>query len=144
MKVAALVNTYVAYKRSLGMRYRSQAAVLNAFARSVGDLDIRQVTADLALAFIAGKGAVTAAWQVRFHVLNGLYRFAPLPRPRCYLSFTDLSAHDPTAENSLHLLNGRDQAAFIRDGFISDLQRSAESDNIPHVIPPPLRFRATD
>jgi integrase/recombinase XerD len=76
MKVAPLINTYVASKRSLGMRYRSQAAVLNAFARSVGDLDIREVTPDMALTFIAGKGAVTTAWQKRFEALNGLYRFA--------------------------------------------------------------------
>jgi site-specific recombinase XerD len=131
MKVAALVNTYVASKRSLGMRYRSQAASLNAFARSVGDTDIREVTADMALAFIAGKGTVTTAWQVRFNDLNGLYRFAicrglvaisPLPavRPTIppsrtpYIYSTDEIRRLLSATDSLTASNDRLKATTLR------------------------------
>jgi len=132
MKVADLVNTYVAYKRSLGMRYRSQAAFLNAFTRSVGDADIREVTPSMILAFIAGKGTITTTWQVRFNVLNGLYQFAicrglvaiaPLPtvRPAIpstrppYIYSTDeikllLSATDSLARGSKNRL----RAATLR------------------------------
>jgi integrase/recombinase XerD len=76
VKVATLVNDYVGFKRALGMRYRSQGAVLNAFARSMGDIKIGEVTSAATQAFIAGRGPLTASWHQRFTALNGLYRFA--------------------------------------------------------------------
>jgi integrase/recombinase XerD len=76
VKVTTLVNDYVGFKRALGMRYRSEGAVLNAFARSMGDIEIVEVTSAAAQAFIAGHGPLTATWHKKFAALNGLYRFA--------------------------------------------------------------------
>ncbi len=76
MKVATLVDMYVDFKRSLGMRYRTQSEYLNAFARSVGDIEISEVTSAAVHAFIAGRGPLTASWHQRYAALNGLYRFA--------------------------------------------------------------------
>jgi integrase/recombinase XerD len=59
MRLHDLVETYIAYKRSLGMRYRSQAAVLRAYGRAMGDVAIQEVKPESVLAFIRGTRPVT-------------------------------------------------------------------------------------
>jgi site-specific recombinase XerD len=75
MTLAACIQTYVAFKRSLGMRFRSEAAELRAFGRTMGDLDIADVTPDAVRAFLAGTGPVTAFWRQKWIILRGFYRF---------------------------------------------------------------------
>jgi len=76
MKLAELVDTYADFKRSLGMRYRSQGAYLDAFARQIGNIELNEVSPQAVLAFINGDGPVTASWHQKYSVLNGLYRYA--------------------------------------------------------------------
>ena len=76
MKLAELVRTYVDFKRSLGMRYRSQGAYLHAFSRQTGNIELNEVTPQAVLAFINGDGPLTASWHQKHSVLNGLYRYA--------------------------------------------------------------------
>lgn len=76
MKLHDLVEAYIDYKRSLGMRLRSQAAVLQAYCRLMGDISIAEVKPESVLAFIAGTGPVTARWLETYRVLTGLYHYA--------------------------------------------------------------------
>lgn len=76
MKLHDLVEAYIDYKRSLGMRLRSQAAVLRAFCRYMGDICVDDVKAESVLAFVAGTGPVTTRWFETYRVLAGLYQFA--------------------------------------------------------------------
>ena len=76
MKLHDLVEAYIDYKRSLGMRLRSQAAVLRAYCRYMGDIGIEEVKAESVLAFVAGTGAVTTRWLETYTVLAGLYQYA--------------------------------------------------------------------
>ena len=76
MKLHEIVEAYIDYKHSLGMRYRSQAAVLRAFHRAMGDITIAEVTSESVLAFIAGTGPITARWIENYRVLGGFYRYA--------------------------------------------------------------------
>jgi integrase/recombinase XerD len=76
MRLHDLVETYIAYKRSLGMRYRSQVAVLRAYCRVMGDVAIEEVRPDAVLAFITGTGPITARWIEYRRVLAGFYRYA--------------------------------------------------------------------
>jgi len=76
MKVSNLVDAYVSYRQSLGMRYRTQANFLKSFVRATGDIDIREVRSDTIRPLLTVKGRVTASWEPRFSTLNGLYRFA--------------------------------------------------------------------
>jgi integrase/recombinase XerD len=76
MRLHDLVEIYIAYKQSLGMRYRSQVAVLRAYCRAMGDVAIEEVRAESVLAFITGTGPVTARWMEYYRVLGGLYRYA--------------------------------------------------------------------
>jgi len=76
MKLHALVEAYIDYKQSLGMRFRSQAAVLRAFKRAMGDIALTEVKPESVLAFIAGTGPITARWRENHRVLGGFYRYA--------------------------------------------------------------------
>jgi integrase/recombinase XerD len=76
MKLHDLVEAYIDYKRSLGMRLRSQAAVLQSYCRHMGDICVDDVKAESVLAFVAGTGPVTTRWFETYTVLAGLYQYA--------------------------------------------------------------------
>ena len=76
MRLHDLVNVYVDYKHSLGMRFRSQAPVLRAYCRAMGDIPVEEVKPECVLAFISGTGPLTARWLEYHRVLGGLYRYA--------------------------------------------------------------------
>jgi integrase/recombinase XerD len=83
MKVSDLVDSYVSYRRSLGMRYHTQADFLKSFVRAAGDTDIREVRPDTIRGLLVVKGRVTASWEQRHSTLSGLYRFAIRPQIPC-------------------------------------------------------------
>jgi len=76
MTLAECIDAYVAFKRSLGMRFRAEAELLQAFSRTVGPIDLAAVTPDAVRAFVAGAGPVTAFWRQQWIILRGFYRFA--------------------------------------------------------------------
>jgi integrase/recombinase XerD len=76
MRLHDIVEAYIDYRHSLGMRFRSQAAVLRAFCCAVGDISIAEVTPESVLAFIARTGPVTARWIENYRVLGGFYNYA--------------------------------------------------------------------
>lgn len=76
MKVIQVVDEYITFKQSMGMRFGSEARHLRAFCRAVGDRDISHVDPGAALAFIAGTGPVTSFWHRKFETLTRFYRFA--------------------------------------------------------------------
>jgi integrase/recombinase XerD len=76
MKLCAVVAEYVRHKRSLGMRFNTEARTLTSFCRALGDVTMARVKSDGVHAFLAGSGPVTAFWGLKHSVLCGLYRFA--------------------------------------------------------------------
>jgi integrase/recombinase XerD len=94
MTLSDLIERYVTFKRSLGLIYRSEAQVLQAFCRAVGDRDVIEVDPSQVRAYLDGEGPITSSWHTKFRVLHGLYQFAlgrgyversPLPTvlPKC-------------------------------------------------------------
>jgi len=94
MKLHQHVTEYIAFKQALGGRFQTEARILKAFSRAMGDVDITEVESTSVQAFIAGKGAVTSFWHQKFGVLARFYRFlmirnyidsTPLPKtvPKC-------------------------------------------------------------
>lgn len=86
MKIKNLVQRYVETRRVLGMRFRSEAVILNSFARIVGSKDATDVSPAEVRGFLNGKGPLTTYWYHKASALRGLFRFA---RERGYM------AHDP-------------------------------------------------
>ncbi len=76
MKLAHAVATYVAYKQSLGIRFVTDARTLTSFCRTLGEIEMDQVSADRVSAFLAGTGPVTRFWHRKLDALRGFYRFA--------------------------------------------------------------------
>lgn len=76
MKLIDLVNSYVALKRSLGMRFASQPRALRRFCRVLGDLDVGQVTTEAVRAFLDGDRPLTNTWFLNYRLLHGLFSFA--------------------------------------------------------------------
>jgi integrase/recombinase XerD len=76
MKLTQVIRDYVDLKQAMGSRFHTEAVILKAFARSVGDLAITEVTAEHVHAYVAGHGPVTRFWHHKHSVLQGLYRFA--------------------------------------------------------------------
>ena len=76
MKLSALASQYVSYKQGMGMRFHPEARTMNSFCRSVGDIDMAEITADCVHAYIAGAGPITRFWHRQYEVLRGFDRFA--------------------------------------------------------------------
>jgi integrase/recombinase XerD len=76
MKLRRVVETYIAFKRALGVRLESEARVLRAFCRSMGDTDVQDVKPNAVRAFIAGTGPITRTWKQKASVLRSFYRYA--------------------------------------------------------------------
>ena len=107
MSLREVVEAYIAFKRALGARLDSEARVLRAFCRSVGEIDMANVKSDLVLAFIAGTGPVTNTWKQKASVLRSFYRYAV---GRGFAA----SAPLPTLTHGSHLLHHRAQATAGR------------------------------
>ena len=76
MRLRDSVEAYIAYKRSLGMRFVSDAAVLRSFCKAMGEIAVEAVRPEPVLAFIAGAGPITTRWGLKFYILRGFYRHA--------------------------------------------------------------------
>lgn len=76
MKLTTLVTTYVAFKRSLGMRFISDANLLRAYCRAMGGIDVAAVAPGAVRAFLAGPGPVTTYWHQKYKSLSSFYRYA--------------------------------------------------------------------
>lgn len=75
MKLQQAVAQYVSHKRSLGMQCQTMARQLRAFCKASGDVNVDEVGAETAHAFIYGSGPVTSNLHGKFHVLRGFYRY---------------------------------------------------------------------
>ena len=76
MMLAQAVADYVTLKQALGMRFRTEARILTAFARALGAVALREVTPQAVQAYLAGPGPLTTFWHRKFEALTGFYRFA--------------------------------------------------------------------
>jgi len=76
MKLHDLAETYIGYERALGLRFRTETKELRSFCRAMGDITTEEVRPEVVLAFIAGRGPVTARWVQKYRVLGRFYRYA--------------------------------------------------------------------
>ena len=76
MKISALVTEYIIVKKAMGMRFRAESVILNAFCRAMNDIDIVKVNPESVQDYLRGTGPITTFWHRKFEALNGFYRFA--------------------------------------------------------------------
>jgi len=92
MKLKQAVEHYVSHKQSLGMQCQTMARQLRAFCKASGDVNVDEVRAETAHAFIYGSGPVTSNLHSKFHVLCGFYRYL---LSRGYVTSTPLPVQIP-------------------------------------------------
>jgi len=75
MKLRKVIDSYIAYKRSLGMRVRYDERVLGFFHNDMGDIDIDCVDPQAVLAF-TGDATRPGRWRTYHNLLARFYRYA--------------------------------------------------------------------
>lgn len=75
MKLRKVIISYIAYKRSLGMRMRNEERVLGFFYNAMGDIELDRADPQAVLAFI-GDAARPGRWRTYYGVVGSFYRYA--------------------------------------------------------------------
>jgi site-specific recombinase XerD len=105
----------------MGMRFRAESVILNAFCRAMGDIDLAQVSPSSVAHYLAGAGPITAFWHRKFEALSGFYRYAvsrgftswsPLPTilPKRPAAFTPYIYTDAAYQRLLAMTSLLDQS----------------------------------
>jgi integrase/recombinase XerD len=77
MRLDIAIANYTAYRRALGVRFRSQGDWLKSFCRAIGgETELTGILPEQVNRFINGTGPITSAWHVKYKVLTGLYHYA--------------------------------------------------------------------
>lgn len=78
MRLVELVDRYVAYRKALGEKFRTNETYLKAFCAAAGrDTPIGSISEETVRSFLYGRsGMVTTGWFVKHTALSGLYRYA--------------------------------------------------------------------
>ncbi len=73
MKIKDLINRYVAYRRSLGEKFKTNASVLSHFGRYVGEhTEFESLTEEKVTGYLySGNDTVTANWFGRYGAMKG-------------------------------------------------------------------------
>jgi len=75
MKLGELISDYVGFKQSLGMSFETNASLLRAFCRMVGNAEVEQINFDSILRYLYGNGGASYCYR-KYQALSGLYRYA--------------------------------------------------------------------
>lgn len=75
MKLSEGIDEYVTRKRAAGLIYLSEACMLNAFLRNIGDCEMSEITASDVLLFLNCRPAVSNSWLRKYRLLMHLFEF---------------------------------------------------------------------
>lgn len=77
MKLKPLILNYIAYRKSIGEKFRTNGDYLKALCRSLGDdIDIKDISTEMVAEFLYGNSPVTSAWFIKHTALFGFYEYA--------------------------------------------------------------------
>jgi integrase/recombinase XerD len=77
MNIGELVTHYIAFRRTLGEKCKTNESILRSFCRAVGpQTSIAHIGAEVVVVFLNGSGSVTSGWFNKYQALKGFLRFA--------------------------------------------------------------------
>jgi integrase/recombinase XerD len=76
MSTASTIAEYIRHKRSLGMRFFVEAAILSAFRRSVGKMPLRDISPVIITRFVHREGTSDRTIAKKYSALKGFFRYA--------------------------------------------------------------------
>jgi integrase/recombinase XerD len=94
MTLAQGIADYIALKQAMGSRFRTEASILKAFGKAMGEVAIADVQSERVAGYLAGAGPVTRYWHRKYEALGGFYRFAV---GRGYVAVAPLPTQVPKA-----------------------------------------------
>jgi hypothetical protein len=75
MRLHKVVDGYLTYKKSLGMRFKNEGFALRAFCRAMGDIELGHADPAAVLAFI-GDSRMPGRWRCYYRIFKSFYRYA--------------------------------------------------------------------
>lgn len=76
MTLGHAITQYIDFNQSVGMRFQVDAALLRAFHRHAGEVDIAAVSPDVLAAFLQPRHRVTSTWLMKHRALRRFYQHA--------------------------------------------------------------------
>ena len=76
MTLATVIAAYVDLNQSMGRRFQVDAALLRAFQRHAGDVELAAVTPEAMSAFLQPRAQVTSTWLMKHRALRRLFQYA--------------------------------------------------------------------
>jgi site-specific recombinase XerD len=73
--LAGAIAHYIDLNQSMGMRFHVDAAMLNAFHRHAGDVDLAAITPEVIVAFLQPRRQVTSTWLMKHRALRRFYQY---------------------------------------------------------------------
>jgi integrase/recombinase XerD len=113
MKLSACIESYVNYRRSLGVCFHGEQVRLRTFGGVMGDIEVARVTQAAVRRYLDGKGPVTSFWLSKYHTLTGLFRFA-ISRGHIVNSPLPVTKPRPTATFVPYIYSLDDMRALLR------------------------------
>lgn len=72
--LADAIAHYIDLNQSMGMRFHVDAAMLKAFHRHAGDVDLAAITPEVIVAFLQPRHRVTSTWLMKHRALRRFYQ----------------------------------------------------------------------
>jgi len=76
MTLGHAITQYIDFNQSVGMRFQVDAALLRAFHRHAGEVDVAAVSPDVLAAFLQPRQRVTSTWLMKQRALRRFYQHA--------------------------------------------------------------------
>ena len=75
MTLAVAIANYIDLNQSMGMRFHVDAAILKAFHRHAGEIDLAAITPEVIVAFLQPRRQVTSTWFMKHRALRRFYQY---------------------------------------------------------------------
>ena len=76
MTLGDAIARYVTFNQSVGMRFQVDAAILTAFHRHAGNVDLTAISPEVVAAFLQPRHRVTSTWLMKHRALRRFYQSA--------------------------------------------------------------------
>ena len=122
MNLLAAIEAYLIVKRALGAVFSVDARILLSFARSIGDVSLEVISAELCLSFCKGRGSPTRFWARKHEALRGFFRYVVA---RGHLSVSPLVEPCPRIRSTFQaFIYSRDELRLLLDASTHQSHRS--------------------
>ena len=117
MTLLSAIEAYLTFKRSLGAVFVNETRILHALLRTLGDIPVTAISAEMCQRFCRGEGPPTRFWERKHETLRGFFKFLV---SRGYLGVTPLLEPGPSVGRSFQpYIYSQDEVRRLLDATTS-------------------------